>query len=311
MGRNPNIVIVDEDEFFLKRMGAAMGGGDRYACSVKAFSDRKKAVQAIKETPPDGLIISEDCYDDEMRSIFEGNTTVLGENAGVGIVSRYSGVTAILKTLGDVGNTALKSRAGGKDRVICVFSFCEPGIRTAYALTRAQSLGRSHRTLYVNLDEFPSFCAGDAISFSDAMYEFRKNYSFKGFDLSERTGKASGFDYMSGARCMEDLSGQRPEDLGKFTEALISECGYEKVILDMGNVIRSRWDMDMYCDDIEEVCRCSVERQMSALEEFLWHSGRGDFLEKMQKVNVADDLEGYNGELTWEMNSVKWMNWMN
>ena len=50
MGRNPNIMIVDEDEFFLKRMGAAVGGGDRFACSVKAFSDRNKAVKGLKVT---------------------------------------------------------------------------------------------------------------------------------------------------------------------------------------------------------------------------------------------------------------------
>lgn len=308
MGRNPNIMIVDEDEFFLKRIGAAVGGGDRYACSVKAFSDRNKALKALKCDPPDGLIISESCYGDDIKSVYRGQVSVLGDSNTAGMVSRYSGVSVILETLGDVGNLVKKTPGHGKEKVIGIFSFCETGIKTAYALAKAQIWGKSYKVLYINLDEFPSFSGSDAMSFSDAVYEFRKKFSFKGFDISQKTGKCGGFEYLAPAVCMEDLSERTPDDMERFTACLINECGYDRVILDMGRVISRNWDMNMYCDETEAVCRHSVERQMNALENYLWHSGRTEFLEKMRRINVADDLEGYTGELEWEMNSVKWMN---
>lgn len=310
MGRKPNIMIVDEDEFFLKRLGAAVGGGDRYACSVKAFSDRNKALKALKYDPPDGLIISETYFGDDIKSIFHGQISVLGEERSAGTVSKYSGVSVILGTLGDVGTMVLKSPDKDREKVIGIFSFCETGIKTAYTLTKSGKLGRDNRVLYINLDEFPSFSGDDAMSFSDAVYEFRKKYSFKGVDITERTGKMAGFEYLGPAVCPEDILNRTPEDMRQFTEALINECGYDVVILDMGRVITKDWDMDLYCDEVEAVCSPSVERQMNGLENFLWHSGKTELLERLRRVNVAEDLEGYTGELEWEINSVKWMNRM-
>ena len=301
-------MIVDEDESFLRRLGAAVGEGYRSSCCVKAFSDRNKAIRELKNNPPDGLIISECLYDDEVKTLFSGSISVLGEAAGSGIVSRYSGVSVILNTLGDVGRAVVNSPGRDKGKVTGIFSFCEPGIRTAYALTRAAIEGKEHRTLYISLDEFPSFAGDDAVSISDVIYEFRKNYSLKSYDLSERTGKMSGFEYLASAVCMEDLAGRTPDELESFSQSLINECGYERVIYDMGALLTREWDMDMYCDETEAVCRPTVERQMNALESFLFHSGRTSFLEKMKRVNVAVDLEGYTGEPEWEMNSVKWMN---
>ena len=311
MGRNPNIMIVDDDEFFLKRIGAAVGDGDRFACSVKAFSVRNKALKALKCDPPDGLIISETFFGDDIKSIYHGQVSVLSEEKTSGTVSRYSGVSVILGTLGEVGNLVLKSPGKGREKVIGVFSFCETGIKTAYALTKSGKLGKNHKVLYINLDEFPSFSGKDALSFSDALYEFRKNSTFKGVDITEKTGKSAGFEYLGTAVCPDDIRSRTPEDLRQFTEALINECGYNRVILDLGRFITRNWDMNLYCDEMEAVCCPSVERQMNGLENFLWHSGRTDLLERIHRVNVADDLEGYTGELEWEINSVKWMNWMN
>lgn len=310
MGRNPNIMIVDEDEFFLKRLGAAVGGGDRFACNVRAFSDRKKAVKALRCDPPDGLIISEECYDDDVKSIYHGRVSVLGESAGSATVSRYSGVSVILETLGDVGSLAMRNpkKEGGK--VSCVFSFCETAIRSAYALTKAGALAKNGRVLYIGLDEFPSFTGEDAVSFSDVMYEFRKNFSFKNYNLTQRTGKGAGFEYLAPAACMEDIYGRTAEEMERFCAALINECGYSSVVLDMGRIITRDWNMHLYCDEVLAVCRPTVERQMNALENYLWNAGKTEFMEKLKKINIPDDLEGYTGELEWEMTSVKWMNWI-
>ena len=148
------------------------------------------------------------------------------------------------------------------------------------------------------------------MSFSDVVYEFRKKFSLKGFDISQKTGKSAGFEYMAPAVCPEDISERTSEEMIRLTEALINDCGYDRVILDMGRFFTSDWDMNLYCDEIEAVCRPSVDRQMNALENYLWHSGRTELLEMMHKINVAEDLEGYTGELEWEMNSVKWMDWI-
>ena len=308
MGRNPNIMIVDEDESFLRRLGAAVGEGYRAACCVKAFSDKNKAMKALKSSPPDGLIISEGMYDEELKTLYKGSVSIIAETGGSGVVSRYSGVSVILKTLGDVGNTVMSAPGRESGRVTGIFSFCEPCIRTAYALTRAAIEGKTRRTLYICLDEFPSFAGEDALSFSDAIYEFRKNFTLRGYDLSQRTGKAAGFEYLSPALCMDDLTARTPDELESFSQSIINECGYERIIFDMGNLMTGKWNMDMYCDDMEAVCRPTVERQMNALESFLFHSGRTSFLERMKRINVGTDLEGYTGELEWEMNSAKWMN---
>ena len=310
MGRNPNIMIVDEDEFFLKRLGAAVGGGDRFACNVKAFSDKKMALKALRGDPPDGLIISEECYDDEVRSIYHGRVSVLGESSSSSTVSRYSGVSVILETLGDVGSLAMRTPGRERGKVSCIFSFCETALRTSYALTKAQAFGREGKVLYIGLDEFPSFTGEDAVSFSDVMYEFRKDMTFKNFNLSERTGKGAGFEYLAPAACMEDLCRRTPEEMERFSEALINECGYNRVIYDMGRIMTRDWNMHLYCDEAEAVCRPTVERQMTALENHLWNAGRTELLERLKKINIPDDLEGYTGELEWEMSSVKWMNWI-
>lgn len=81
--RSLDIVLVDGDEVFLKRLAGAISAGRQKNIMVRAFSETRKALNLLKASQPDALVIGEKSYNEEFKNTFTGKTIVLTEDDGV------------------------------------------------------------------------------------------------------------------------------------------------------------------------------------------------------------------------------------
>ena len=316
--RSLDIVIVDSDEVYLKRLACAISEGrekDQKNCIVRAFSETGKAMNLLKASQPDALIVGQECYCEEFKSVFTGKTIVLteGEAEDDSEICRYRPVQTII---GAIGNPVRKktAKAERKDlRITGVMSFCEAEYKNAYALTLATREGLTKKVLYVNLDEFSQlrgrFKTNGGYTISDAIYAYRQGAVDSEF-IRRSIGHAESFDYLSPTPCADDLAGLKAREINKFICDIAEEYGYNRVILDVGYALSEPWEVFKFCDEADMPYKEGMEGRLSEFGAYMHQSGKSFILDVIKQVKLSPELLPCRDDSWFEGEDKKWLDWL-
>lgn len=140
---------------------------------------------------------------------------------------------------------------GHRAKVIGVYSPVARCLKTSLALTMGQQLARDGKVLYVGFEAFSGFGSllhGDGKgNLSDVLYFFRQQ-SFSVLRLKSIVYNWKDMDYIPPVKYPEDLEQLTGDEAAKLVERLASECGYEYIIVDLGQVICSMMPLLEQCD---------------------------------------------------------------
>lgn len=142
---------------------------------------------------------------------------------------------------------------GKRARVIGVYSPVGRCLKTSLALTIGQELARDGKVLYISFETFAGFTGlinrdseGDL---SEVLYYFRQE-NFGVMRLRSMVSKWKDMDYIPPVKYPEDLEQLTGDEAGQLVERLAGECGYEYVIVDMGQAICNMVPVLGTCDVI-------------------------------------------------------------
>lgn len=325
-------MLVDGDEVFLKRLAGAISSGRQKNIMVRAFSEKGKALNILKASQPDALVIGEGSYSDDFKTAFTGRTVVLTEaGSGSGIktgdmpeggavygdqlisVCRYGPAGGIVRAIGDPVKKQSGSARHGSVYTTGIMSFCEAEYKNAYALTLAAKGSVTKRVLYINLDEFSQLRGKlkteGGYTISDALYAYRQGRVSSEF-VRRSIGSIGGFDFIAPTLCADDLAGLTAREINRFICDVSEEYGYDRVILDIGYALGEPWEVFKFCDDIRIPFREGMEGRLSEFGTYMHQSGKDFVLEMTDQVKLPEGLLPYREETWFESEYVNWLDWL-
>lgn len=313
--RSLDIVLVDSDEIYLKRLACAMGAGRDSKYIVRAFSETGKALELLKISRPDALVIGQGSYSDEFKNAYEGKTIILTEEESCdeSEVCRYRPVQTILCAIGEPERKKLPAPEKKEIHITGVMSFCEAEYKNAYALTLAALEANVKRVLYINLDEFSALRGKlkttGGYTISDAIYAYRQGALQSDF-IKRSIGHLGSFDFLAPTPCADDLAGLKAGEVNKFICDIAEEYGYNRVILDVGYALGEPWEVFKFCDDADIPFKEGMEARLSEFGSYMHQSGKTFILDMIRQVKLPKELLPYNEDTWFDGEDKKWLKWL-
>src|SRR5699024_4503206 len=167
----------------------------------------------------------------------------------------------------------------------------------------------TQRVLYLNLEEYSGFSRLTGENYehdlSDVLYLYRQN-ACSWLRLKAMVYSWGDLDYIPPVRYGEDLSQLDPEDMADFIERIAADSGYEKVLVDVGQMGKGALSILKVCDGIympikeDAISQAKVEE----FEEYLQAAGQEKVLDRIRKLKLPyhstfGKRESYMEQLLW------------
>lgn len=180
---------------------------------------------------------------------------------------------------------------GKKAKILGVYSPIGRCLKTSFAWTLGQQLGKNGKVLHVSMEEYSGFSKllGEEpqADLADVFYFYRQgNCSF--VRLSSMIHTWGNLDYIPPVRYPEDLEQITGEDMAELVSRMAGESGYEIIVIDVGNLGRQAIPVLELCDVIYMPVKddCVSVVKLEEFMEYLEVSGKGDMQNKIQRLKL-------------------------
>ena len=198
---------------------------------------------------------------------------------------------------------------GKQAKVIGIYSPVSRCLKTSLALTIGQQLARDTKVLYISFEAFAGFTRlidGDNKGdLSEVLYFFRQE-SFGIMRMRSMVYNWKDMDYIPPVKYPEDLEQLTGEEAAHLTEKIASECGYEYIVMDLGQTICNIIPLLKLCDIIYMPVKEDgvSSAKLEEFEEYLELSHQEKLKEQIQKVklpyhNSFGRRDTYMEQLLW------------
>lgn len=198
---------------------------------------------------------------------------------------------------------------GAKASVIGVYSPVNRCLKTSFALTMGQLLARNERVLYINLEEYSGFSRLIAAQYeqdlSDVLYLYRQG-AYNWLKLKSIVYSWGGMDYIPPVRYAEDLNQVTPEDMALLLDRVARESGYEKLLVDVGQMGKGALPILENCDVVYMPVKddCISAAKVEEFEEYVEAAGSTLLRERIHKLklpyhNSFGRRDTYMEQLLW------------
>lgn len=196
---------------------------------------------------------------------------------------------------------------GTKAAVLGVYSPVNRCLKSSLALTLSQQLARDESVLYMNLEEYSGFSrlvsSDYEMDLSDVLYLYRQG-AYNWMRLKSMIYNWGNMDYIPPVRYAEDLSQVSPEEMALLIDRIARESGYDKIVVDVGQMGRGVLPILSICDVVYMPVREDLvsAAKIEEFEEYMEEAGDKAVRDKIQKLRLPSPgrivrREGYLEQL--------------
>lgn len=312
------MAIYDVDQSYASRFADFVNQREKLPFTAVSFTSLEKLKEYAKSHSIEILLVSDEVRR-EVEDIEAGQVVALCDGEIVEMeedwpaVYKYqSGNSLVREVLARYcvqPAAAALSLLGKKAFTIGVYSPVNRCLKTSLALTMGQLMGRTQRVLYLNLEEYSGFSRLTGENYehdlSDVLYLYRQN-ACSWLRLKAMVYSWGDLDYIPPVRYGEDLSQLDPEDMADLIERIAADSGYEKVLVDVGQMGKGALSILKVCDGIympikeDAISQAKVEE----FEEYLQAAGQEKVLDRIRKLKLPyhstfGKRESYMEQLLW------------
>ena len=273
------MAVYDVDACYAERFADVVNQREKVPFTVVPFTSLEQLKEYAKGHQIEILLVSGGALPEQLKEINAQAVVTLAEGEIVSSTGSFPSVYKYQSTDSLIREVMayycekpqpVLVAVGKRAKVIGIYSPIARCLKTSLALTMGQQLARDGKVLYVNfevLTGFRSLIEGDGKGdLSDILYFFRQE-NFGVMRLKSIVRDWKDMDYIPPVKYPEDLEQLTGEEAANLVECLASECGYEYIIADLGQVICSMVPVLEKCDII--YMRVKEDGVSSAkLEEF-------------------------------------------
>ena len=312
------LAIYDVDQEYASRFADFMNSREKLPFTAVSFTSLDKLKAYAKEHAIEILLISEEMKD-QVSDIEAGQVVALCSQEAVkreeDVSSLYkyqSGDSLVREVLARYCSqpaAAALTLLGKEAAVIGIYSPVNRCMKTSLALTMGQLMGRSEKVLYLSFEEYSGFSrlTGEHYDqdLSDVIYLYRQQ-ACSWLRLKAAVYSWGDLDYIPPVRYGEDLNQADPEEMARLIRMLAADSGYEKILVDVGQMGKGALPILRICDAIYMPVRDDYI-SMAKVEEFetyLKAAGGDRVLERIRKLRLPHQglqvrRENYMEQLLW------------
>lgn len=293
------VVLCDTEEEYARQMTEFLQGCPETPWELLTYTDTKELQRYAAQAPVGLLVVAENAYTQEVRSLPVGRTLLLNESgvmkwSNVRNISKYQLAENVYKAiLGEYMSIEDKPFpkliTDSDTKLIGFYSPVHRSMQTLIALTVGQVLAEKHRTLYLNLE----FCAGSKEFLSDGqvrditdlMYFLNTDKEKFSLRLQTMIQRKGGLEYIPPARMGVHLPGISGEEWLECLSRIKSAGGYEYILLDLGEAIQGLFPILRECSRVYTMTMedKSAQEKLAQYEQMLHGCDFGDVWARMVK----------------------------
>lgn len=174
-----------------------------------------------------------------------------------------------------------------KPQMIGVCSLTLPALQLPFTMTLNEILGERRKTIFLDLQEFSGFFQDGELGLEDVMTMAATGNFVRGRVMSA-IGHMQMWDYifpLKNSRCL--LEGSR-EMFQSLVEYLVSELGYEAIVINLGQIAMNLEGVSSICDQLFELYpkgNIGNRREQRLFEE-LERKGEQNVLHRIQRIEI-------------------------
>lgn len=312
------LAVYDPDPSFGERLADYVNQKEAEPFTAMAFSSLEKLRRYGEEHSIEILLVDEgakglveDVKARQVMVLCDGE--LVEDKVDLPAICKYqSGDSIMREVLASYCNRSMEpalTLLGTKAVVMGVYSPVNRCLKSSLALTIGQVLARKEAVLYLNLEEYSGFsrlvCGDYRSDLSDVLYLYRQG-EYNWMRLKSMVGSWGSMDYIPPVRYGEDLNQVSPEDMARLIDRIARESGYDKIVVDIGQMGRGALALLSVCEvvymPVKEDCISSAK--LEEFEEYLEEADDGSVREKIQKLRLPRHTglgkgEGYLEQLLW------------
>lgn len=312
------LAVYDPDPCFGERLADYVNQKDMAPFTAMAFSSLDRLKQYGEEHSIEVLLVDEgvrglvqDVKAKQVMVLCDGEMVEQSEESAA-IYKYQSGDCIMREVLASYCSRPMEpalALLGTRAVVMGIYSPVNRCFKSSLALTIGQMLARKEAVLYINLEEYSGFsrlvCSEYRSDLSDVLYMYRQG-EYNWMRLKSMVSNWGSMDYIPPVRYAEDLSQVSGEDMAQLIERIARESGYDRMVVDVGQMGRGALPVLSVCDVVYMPVRedCISTAKVEEFEEYLEEADDGSVREKIQKLKLPRHMgfakrEGYLEQLMW------------
>lgn len=310
--------VYDADPFYAERFAEFANQKERIPFTVVAFTSLSK-VQAFSEKQPiEILLVGNQVDKEQLKEVKAGQILELSEsregmNLDNSTIYKYQSSDAVLREvmacyqIQPVQNALMA--VGIKSMVIGVYSPINRCGKTSFSMIFGQVMAKECHVLLISLEEHSALSRLTGTmymgSLSDLIYYYRQG-EYSSMRLGSVIYNWGGMDYVPPAVYAEDLAEIQGEELAGLITKIALDGGYDRIIVDMGNLGRGMEPLLEMCQVIYTPIKedCVSSAKMESWKDYLEKSKRSYLWEKVKllklpRLGAVCQTETYLEQLLW------------
>ena len=288
---------------------------------IQAFTTVENLITYGKHTHIELLLISGRAMCKEIRELDIGKVIILSEGVHPPELDQYPSVykyqsssdvlREVMACYGAEKKTMSDQLAVLKKttEILGVFSPLGRCLKTSFALTLGQILAKDKAVLYLNLEEYSGFTrlinSEYKADLSDVLYLYRQG-GYNWMKLKSMISNWGNMDFIPPVRYAEDLSQVAPEDMAQLIDRIARESGYDRLVVDVGQMGRGALPVLSMCNVVYMPVREDYisAAKIEEFEEYLEEADDAGVRDRIQKLRLPRHTgiakqEGYLEQLIW------------
>ena len=305
------LAVYDADPAFGERLADYVNQKEKIPFTAMAFSSLDRLIEYGEDHPIEILLVDEssralvgDVKAEQVMVLCDGEL-VDGPDIFPAIYKYQSGDCIMREVLASYCSRPVEpalALLGSRALVVGIYSPVNRCFKSSLALTIGQVMAKKESVLYLNLEEYSGFTrlidSEYKADLSDVLYLYRQG----GYNWMKLKSMISNWGNMDA----EDLSQVAPEDMAQLIDRIARESGYDRLVVDVGQMGRGALPVLSMCNVVYMPVREDYisAAKIEEFEEYLEEADDAGVRDRIQKLRLPRHTgiakqEGYLEQLIW------------
>lgn len=254
-------ILCDTEEEYAQLFGEYLRKQKEQPWEIRIYTDVEELMQKEQRKKVAMLVVAEDTYCEELKSLQPQRVVLLNESGmvrwqEVRNINKYQQAEVVFKELLEIYMEIARCqlprlKTGYGTKFIGIYSPVRRCLQTSFALTMGQLLAREHTTLYLNFEPFAGVKEllpdGRARDLGDLLYFLNAEKDKFQLWLQTMRERCGGLDYIPSMRVGQNLLTITTVEWLNLLQR-IGELGeYEYVVLDLSESMQGLFDILRIC----------------------------------------------------------------
>lgn len=303
-----NLVICDREIRYANSLATNITNEANWAVKVCVCSSIEHVFNFMKDHQIHILIVDESYLYSERQQIMADQTYVLCKDRVIDLgteekeILKYRCADDIIREIFEIyteymdDNLMLLGRKRGT-RLIAVYSPIHRIGKTSFAIALGKEYAKCKETLYLNLEEYPSFegLEQGGMGLGDLLYYTKQGSGNIASKLRAGVKKIDGLAYLSPISVLRDLKETSAEEWRALLDEIMNNSAYERIILDIGDSIQGLFQILEMCNRVYMpiLSDAASERKIQCYDRNVAHLKMERLARVTHRFVVPDSMETY------------------